>query len=828
LLWELCTTLLVIYDIAVVPMQPFDWPSESFTNVTDWISRIFWTVDIAASYLTGVYINLELELRFWKVARHYAKGWMAFDAVIVISEWIPLFIMPSGGEPDGTGSVLDHLRLLRFVRTFRLLKLEMVFESFGYVFNSTMAWRTSNLVRMFLYFAVGIHMTACGWFWVGSRSRDGWVVREIEEEAGVDYQYLTSVRWSLAQLHGANEVEPSNTSESMYAISALLLGLGSLCLLISSANSGMIRLQETRSSTAKQRLLMRSYLRKNNISRELSLAVKKCFDVHMKLRNKESKADQAKEAVAFLPRNLQMDIEEEVRRPIVIAYSFFSDIHDWNPRIVRQLCHECCSEKTVRPVEVVFAAGDACTSVYFVMAGEFQYTRLCPKSGSKARQIPSTPPRDSPRAVGAEEDTLTDSDASDAEEEDVREEYDMSRGGWVSEAVIWVTAWEHCGEFTSAAGGRLLVLEAVKFATMLSQHHAGACAYASRYGRKFVEQLNEIPERGWSDVVDSINISKEDIFEDEEQASRMEDLAERSSVDEATVDRRLSKSRTISNANQHYIFISHHKAGGGTEATLMQEALERIIDSDPENPGHHMVAPVFLDSEDLSDLSDLKGHVRNTMNLVLLLTEEVLKRPWVLVEIVTAYQTGVHIVPVEIYKRDDKTPFKYPDDKYYKKLRNGELLTEAENDLIMDEGISVDDLEKALRHVFKKIAVPFSPHKSCNVREAELSDILRRCTDSVQRQCSNSSYGAVELPGLPNSTVGIALSRGSGSALGISADAQFSRQASPQTPASAASYASQQQASGTYALAPVGENPASPLTGDPSSLGGDNAPTILS
>eukprot|EP00959_Pyramimonas_sp_CCMP1952_P106568 2228154-Pyramimonas_sp.AAC.1 len=120
----------------------------------------------------------------------------------------------------------------------------------------------------------------------------------------------------------------------------------------------------------------------------------------------------------------------------------------------------------------------------------------------------------------------------------------------------------------------------------------------------------------------------------------------------------------------------------------MQEALERIIDSDLDNPGHHMIAPVFLDSEDLSDLSDLKGHVRNTMNLVLLLTEEVLKRPWVLVEIVTAYQKGVHIVPVEIYKRDDKTPFKYPDDAFYKKLSNGELLTESENDLLRDEGIS--------------------------------------------------------------------------------------------------------------------------------------------
>jgi len=849
LLWELLTTLLVIYDIAVVPMQPFEWPPESFTNATDWVSRAFWTVDVAASFLTGVYINLELELRFWEVARHYAKGWMAFDVVIVISEWIPVFIMPSVGEPSGTGRVLDHVRLLRFVRTFRLLKLEMVFEHFGSVFNSSMAWRTNHVVRMFLYFVVGVHMVACGWFWVGSRSGDGWVVREIEERAGVDYQYLTSVRWTLAQMHGASEVEPSSTSESMYAIVALLLGLGSLCLLISSANSGMIKLQKKRSSVSRQRLLMRSYLRKNHISRELSLAITKCFDVHVTLRSRESKAEEVKEAMAFLPQNLQMDIQEEARRPIVIAYSFFGDLDGWNPRILRQLCHECCSEKAVRPVEVVFAAGDACTSMYFVVAGEFRYERLCQKSGRKpgreGRQIPSNSPKSSsPRLVGAT-DTLSDSGSSDTEEgDDFREEYDMNRGCWVSEAVIWVTAWEHRGEFTSSAGGALLVLEAAKFAKMLSQHHASACAYASRYGRKFVEQLNEFPEGSWSDVVDNIHISKDDIFAEEEQAARTDDIADE---EQATFERRVTTGRTVSNANQHYIFISHHKAGGGTEATLMQEALERIIDNESENPGHHMVAPVFLDSEDLSDLNDLKSHVRNTMNLVLLLTEEVLKRPWVLVEIVTAYQAGVHIVPVEIYKRDDKSPFKYPDDKFYKKLNNGELLTEAENDLIRDEGISVDDLEKALRHVFKKIALPFSPHKSGNVREAELTDILRRCTGSAQR----SSFGhgaALELPGAANNLVGILPSGSPGGPLGAAPDApQFGRQGSPPTPvqpsptpvfgsasslqaaeAQARSPGQRSAADGQRALATVGEKPLSPLSGDMASPNSPREPRELS
>jgi len=83
-------------------------------------------------------------------------------------------------------------------------------------------------------------------------------------------------------LHGASELGPGNATEALYAIIALLLGVCSLCVLLSSATSEMVQLEETRSSASKQHLLMLSYLRKNHVGRELSLAVKKSFDLHVK------------------------------------------------------------------------------------------------------------------------------------------------------------------------------------------------------------------------------------------------------------------------------------------------------------------------------------------------------------------------------------------------------------------------------------------------------------------------------------------------------------------------------------------------------------------
>ena len=137
------------------------------------------------------------------------------------------------------------------------------------------------------------------------------------------------------------------------------------------------------------------------------------------------------------------------------------------------------------------------------------------------------------------------------------------------------------------------------------------------------------------------------------------------------------------------------------------------------------MAPVFLDSENLTDLRGLEQHVVNTLNLVLLLTPGVLSRPWCLVEIVTAIRNGINIVPVDIQRPGLR--FEFPkDDGFYKQQL--QMLSALDVDMIQAEGIEIGELDAAMRHVFKQIALPFSPHKSKGVRDAELADVLKRCS----------------------------------------------------------------------------------------------------
>jgi len=194
------------------------------------------------------------------------------------------------------------------------------------------------------------------------------------------------------------------------------------------------------------------------------------------------------------------------------------------------------------------------------------------------------------------------------------------------------------------------------------------------------------------------------------------------------------------NSDNHLAFISHFKKEAGTEATLMAQELEHIIRQSPSLPGHNLKSPCFVDSDNLRNLEALEWHVQNSHNLVLLLTPGVLTRPWVLIEIITAYMNSIPIVPVEIQRVD--LSFRYPDDAYYERLRTGDEVDQDSLALLTEKGYDLATLEKAIRHVFNMIALPFSPHKATGIRTAEIKDVLKRCTVREGTRNIRRSWGS--------------------------------------------------------------------------------------
>lgn len=199
---------------------------------------------------------------------------------------------------------------------------------------------------------------------------------------------------------------------------------------------------------------------------------------------------------------------------------------------------------------------------------------------------------------------------------------------------------------------------------------------------------------------------------------------------------RLYKNRWNRNAHEaiygktnrlhHLVFLCHYKLEAGTEAALMREGLVQLAGEDKRGLATRFDVPFFLDVDDLGNLKELQDHVQKCHNLVILLTKGILTRPWCLVEIVTAVREGLAMLPVQISK--ELHEFDFPDDAWYRRFINGEILAPSDAEVLHDCGIALCDVEHALREVFKTIATRYSPHRPANVRHSELDGLLRRCS----------------------------------------------------------------------------------------------------
>ena len=138
----------------------------------------------------------------------------------------------------------------------------------------------------------------------------------------------------------------------------------------------------------------------------------------------------------------------------------------------------------------------------------------------------------------------------------------------------------------------LVALNADKFEESVRNNHT-VSTHALMYARHFVWYLNHCELLVMSDLIDISFPMKH-----------------------------LDSELFTGSEEDHFLFISHFKQESGTEAAMMAMEWERMIRSDPSNAASEFKHPVFIDSENLRDLSKLASHVQRSKHLLLLLTPE--------------------------------------------------------------------------------------------------------------------------------------------------------------------------------------------------------------
>jgi len=166
-------------------------------------------------------------------------------------------------------------------------------------------------------------------------------------------------------------------------------------------------------------------------------------------------------------------------------------------------------------------------------------------------------------------------------------------------------------------------------------------------------------------------------------------------------------------------FLSHVKFEAAAEARWLQRELEPLLGRS-----------VFLDSDDLRDLTALTKHVRESGCLLLLQSSRVLLRPWCILEIVTAIDEQVPIVGVSLTSGGWAYNFALAEQM----MAHLDTFLPGDAALTLRTlGVSPLDAAYKLSSVLPNIiSVPLSMNQSRGVLTATVKDIVD-AMDSAQR-----------------------------------------------------------------------------------------------
>lgn len=710
-LWTLACMILLLYDFFLVPVDIcFELERTRFTFCMNYGTTIFWTIDIVYSFLTGVHTKTHVEMRLSQIARIYARSYLLFDVSLVSLEWVTLAV-----ESFDSGASVVMLRVLRwgrFTRLWRVARIMRILRQIPFLRQVMFHLHVSTLyARMtqgwmglcMLYFIV-MHLLACAWYAFGNALDRGWVHTNDLGSSSVMRAYVISLHWCVSRPYGLTSSNRLETPIEVVVDAVLVFGsLTFVTFYIGRVTAASI--SKASSGTADLWKYAVAYVRRHDISREVDMRLVKVLEAFHCGGAGEIEVEENK-LLQSLPVSLKEDLLFEARVRHLMAKPFLRDMYLVNERVVRHVTTKAIFPLISVEREVLFAYGDACESVLFVTGGCLWYAyHISPNEVLEEAAMGATPSRSWGLTMSDEQsDYLSEPSYAgtigtaawqrtySSAEGEIQGSKMLVRNAVISEPVLW-TVWEHSGSLLAAEETTSLSLDATKFSEVVLQH-TSTCMHMVKYAKHFVWNLNH-------------------------SESIVNDLTEFPDLNISNLDEELGIS------DEHFMFISHYKVEAGTEATLMRESLEPILQEDLRHPANDFRAPIFIDSEDLVDLATLKAHVEMSKVLVLLLTPGVLSRPWCLIEIVTATRKGVNIVPVEIQRPGSK--YQYPDEDFYVQILSGQMMNEEAMGLLEQEQVSLLDVEQAIRQVFLKISLPFSPHKTKTVREAELHDILKRC-----------------------------------------------------------------------------------------------------
>lgn len=461
--WDIASLFMVLYDIIMIPMGFFDMPEDDpVLKVLEWCTRIFWTVDIVTSFVSGyVGSNGLIEMRLLHVWRRYLKSWFIVDAIVVGVDWAEIVMKETSGSGVARmGKASRPFRIIRMVRLLRLARMGEIVQMLMERLPSDMLVVFGDILKLIIAMLGMCHLIACLWWAVGEASPEGednnwidtvtgpgdltWRRRELKE------QYIMSFRWALTQFAGGmDEVVPHSFLEHMYAALIFVVSFWSGTVFLSILTSHMTQLFIIGSQQKQQLSHLRRYLSQHGVSRNLAMRAQRNAQ-HVISAQQRTMSEQAVGLMDLVSKALRIELHYEMYSPVLSMHPFFNDYMQVCPPVVRKICHAGLSLSVNSSGDVIFHFGETASGMILVKSGTLRYSW----------------------GVAKEPSIL-----------------DIKENSYISEAALWVH-WVHRGALTVAEDSILIYVNTESFQGIVGQFEKMSFD-PSEYAAWFVDKMNE-------------------------------------------------------------------------------------------------------------------------------------------------------------------------------------------------------------------------------------------------------------------------------------------------------------------------------------------------
>jgi len=532
LVWDLMGVSAVMVDLIFTPLLFFDLKQTEMLEILNWMVNGFWTCDIFVSFRAGFLKEAKVVLDPRLIAWQYATGWLFFDTLVLLPEWIT--VLDGSSSPSGSVSVLRLAKLSRLMRLARLVKIKKLIYALQLRVNSNRVMHFLRVSMMILGVLATSHVIAGLWWWIGSENA-GWPDSSLLAGSLAD-KYFASLHWGITQLHGSMHITATNTMEHIFSAAVLPMCLVMVSLMVSTITTDLQQMKDFNKDVIAQKMVLCSFLERNKISQKTSARLKSWLETAA-LNRQEQDDDQR--LMELLPRPMQQELLVEVRSPSIMGHPFLGFVNLAFPRFIREMAFDAIGQELPQTGDIIFGDADACSVMRTVVRGAFQYrpprtcqelVKLMPKHRQPRYSLSSGQPRTSRNSSTPMRNSFTPTEktsfmprlsanmsraicwsTSIGVDTVVDIEIDMSQGWWISEIALW-TPWENVGTLETIEDGLMLILPSERLVEMMQRHsnhalHSTLCTYASW----FIKSVNELPREELSDIFVHPQAWREDV-----------------------------------------------------------------------------------------------------------------------------------------------------------------------------------------------------------------------------------------------------------------------------------------------------------------------------